>query len=198
MRGILLGLMAGVALAISTSETLCADARALTPLGEGIRVLLSEKKDISRDKRTLVAEAFVNQCGAMNAKVPALSPRESDWLESEINAGRIVGALRSAEYAQREAKAILAGCEQSALIVRNAINSQSEALEACAWSFLLGAILDTSFEEHVQYLKKTRTATFTDQDVEASGLFAFAAGVIVRKIVTPMLGRSAGIPPPAQ
>lgn len=191
------GLVVSVLLLVTATGAAPANAVVPEPFKRAADILVG-KKSISQDDRLLIAGGFADGCRKMNKKIPALSPKENDWLESEIRSGRFEAALRSLEYAKRETKNTLQACEQASTDLKNAIVSNSEPLEALAWSAFLNTILDSSLEEHVQHLKASREAPLTDQDLDVPRVLPFLAKAIINRVLTPILAKGAGVPVPAQ
>lgn len=157
-------------------------AKEPTPLGKAAIVLI--KDTVSSNDRKVVAKGFEYTCRELNGKIPAPSPRENDWLDAEIKAGRLPEIYSSVEFAKRESKRTLVGCHRWAKTLAQA---RFEAREMAFWSLLLGEILDHNLLNHIRNLKKSSAAKISDQDIGNVSLFPTMAEWIVNKILTPSL-----------
>ncbi len=67
----------------TSSGTLCAGEPA-----PHLAFQILTQDSVSNEDRKVVAKVFETFCGKLNGKIPTLSPRENDWLNAEIEAGR--------------------------------------------------------------------------------------------------------------
>ena len=159
-------------------------AKEITPLGKALNVLFNGA--VSSDDRKVVAKGFEYFCRELNGKIPAPSPRENDWLDAEIKAGRVMEIYSSVEFAKRQSKRTLKECRQAAQIL---VRLRPEAKEDVFWSLLLGRILDDNLLDHIRNLKKTNAAKISEDDISTVSLFPTMAQLIVNEILTPSLMR---------
>ena len=145
------------------------------------------KDTVSSDDRKIVAKGFEDFCRELSGKIPALSPRENDWVDAEIRAGRIETATSSVELAKRESKRTLSGCHRWAQSLAQVL---PEDREIALWSMLLGEILDHNLLSRIRNIKESGAAKISDLDISSVSLFPMMAQWIVNKILTPSLIRA--------
>ncbi len=153
-----------------------------TLIGRAMIVLF--KDTVSSDDRKIVAKGFEDFCRELSGKIPALSPRENDWVDAEISARRIETLYSSVEFSKRQSKRTLSGCHRRAQSLAQVL---PEDREIALWSMLLGEILDEHLLAHIRNLKESGAAKISDQDKLSVSLFPMLAHFIVNKILTPSL-----------
>ncbi len=95
-----------------------------TAIGRAMIVLF--KDTVSSDDRKIVAKGFEDFCRELSGKIPALSPRENDWLDAEIRAGRIETLVRSVEFSKRPSKRTLSECHRWAKVLALTLQKDHE------------------------------------------------------------------------
>jgi hypothetical protein len=153
-----------------------------TPFLLAFKLLL--KVEVSKEDRMTIAKGLASACGKMDKKIPELSPRENDWVESEINAGRIEEVYSSVEFAKREAKLTFYFCYNFAKKIEW-LDKGNEPTDTLLWSNLLGQILDHNLLSHLQNLKKSNVAKIDDDDVSVVKMFPIISHGIVNRILIP-------------
>jgi hypothetical protein len=180
-RSLLIAVVA--ALCVSTPSAGRSEG-APTALGNALKLLLQEGP-LSTDGRKVTATSLANACGALAGKVPALSPRESDWLDAEIEGGRIQALVGTVEFAKRQLRQVLLGCQQ--ISISMAKEDAREIIQLAQWSSLAGALLQPLAAEHVEVLRGAGTMGITELDASSVSLFPDTARLIIERIVTPGL-----------
>ncbi len=163
-------------------------AKTPTPLGEALTILFSDK-NLTREDRKSIAKGIAFGCRDLNGKIPQLSPREDDWVDAEIRAGRINAVIDSVEIAKRQSKQTMAGCERSATTLHSEL---PEALEIAYWSVLLGNLIDENLGDRLEVLKRSMIVTKDDIDQSGFPIFPLMSRLIAEKILTPNLMKAAG------
>lgn len=165
-------------------------AKAPDAYGEAVEILVGEG-GISFEDRKIVARGFEVECGKLSKKIPELSPRENDWLDAELEAGRaereagrIMALLGTVEAAKRYSKQTLVACHDWAQLISQV---QPGELEVYYWANVLGAIADEHLSGRLQVLKQSNTTLLTDDDIDSVRLF-FGTGLrlMIDKILIPL------------
>ncbi len=140
--------------------------------------------------RHSAAGAFGRLCATFQAKVLPLSPREHDWLESQLRGPVASQAMHSPEYSRQYLTDLTERCGALARRVSNE-GEPNGALqfEIALWGQLVSVLLDEDFEWHVQNLQRAGTVSFTADDILAStGIRSAAQAVYDRIILQYLLG----------
>lgn len=185
MRRYLAAMVMSLLLATAAGENLHANETTLSP--NEILSLLLQDGELSRSQRNHVAESFSNFCHGLNRKIPALSPKEQDWLESEIETGRASSLVGTVEFAKWQAKRTLSECVYTAQLLEDAIATNNSKNEIYKWTMLIIPLLDGSILNDINILKSTSRARITDKERTIVGMFKIFAKLIVEKILAPRL-----------
>lgn len=166
------------------SGTLCANEP--TPLGPALTVLAQDNA-VSSEDRQVVAKGLETFCRRLSGKIPTLSPRENDWVNAEIEAGRILSLYHSEEFAKRQSKTTLEVCQLRALAL---LNNLPVSGESYLWSLLLESIMDHNLRDHIKNIQTSNSGNITDEDIASVSLLPMMAQLIVIKILTPTILRA--------
>ncbi len=157
---------------------------------KALKVLLNEDV-VSRENRKVVAKGLEVSCRELGEKIPELSPRENDWVDREIKAGRIEALYDTVEFAKRQSRITLVKCYTTAQLL---VRDLPEIREVAYWSELLGAVVDENLINHIRNLRKSKAGNISDLDTSFVSLFPLGARLIVDGILTPSLKRLAAQP----
>lgn len=152
-------------------------------------LLLLDKKPLTAQRRQIIASDFEAGCKRMNVRIPALSPREEAWLQTEMDEGRVEAALSSPEAARRQAKSILGTCAHYANILARVIGSQTSLEEARLWLSFLSSIVDANLEDWVRILARHNVGHYNDDDIRTVSIFHRFSEPTITKIILPLLGK---------
>lgn len=166
-----------------------------TVFGEALDLLFkSPDVELSNIEKITVARGFEQVCGEMERRIPTLSPKEENWVESEIAANRIESLFGSEEFAKRQSKRTLRDCYLFSSGIRKAIESYGDKqpeikYEARLWLHLLTATTDWNLKSHLDNLVSRRVPQITQKDANAVSLCDMSSSLIIRKILIPMMGK---------
>lgn len=156
---------------------------------ESGKLLLFDTKPLTAQQRQIVASEFGAGCKRMNVRIPALSPREKAWLQTEWDEGRGRSVLSSPETARRQAKSILGTCALYANILAHATGSQNSLEEAKLWLNFLSSIVDANLEGWVRALARHNVGDYNDDDISRVWIFHRFSEPTITKIILPLLGK---------
>ena len=149
-----------------------------------VLTILLRNQEPSFDERKIVARGFGVECGRLSEKIPELSPRENDWLDAELEAGRIRAILGTVEMAKRYAKRTLVACDNWARVISHV---QPGELEVHYWANFLGAIADENLLGRLQILKQSNKIPLTDDDIgSVKYFFDMGLRIMINEILIPL------------
>lgn len=137
---------------------------------------------VSRDDRQAAAQHFETLCQDYLKKLPRLSPREVDWLEREIKAGRTKGLPRTLEFAKRRLRNKFDRCLTGAKAARNGIDLQTQVL---GWAIISSSLIDMDFEYNLRTVQEE--AGLSEGEIVEVGLFPWLAEKMMDNIVVAYL-----------
>ena len=171
---IILGPLVAVFSALPTPS---AEARARQSIIDAFNIV--SPGPLERSQRLRLADLVQAFCSDMMRQVPGLSPRESDWLDNEINEGRIEGLLGTVDLSQRVVRLNMQSCVSNAEAVKATTDITSESL---AWLLIARSIYFNYATEHLDILKKN-FSSLGDEYVQSSRLFSMMSDAIINNVV---------------
>lgn len=183
MRWVLLGLFL-----LSLSPTARAEPSATDKrFAEAHLAILQGRVDA--DGRQSAAAAAAAMCKKFAAAIPTLSPRESEWLDAEIAASRIVSIMQTVEMSKRVAGQSSRHCVSLSETI--ASGSKAIEIEMAMWSRLAVELLDRDFHWHVNNLVRSKTISLADDEVKVLEFAPSFGRAIVERIIAPYLEQRA-------
>jgi hypothetical protein len=149
-----------------------------------VYILLLGDDDLSQSDRKIIAKRLNSICDHLNRKIPAISPNERRWINSEYEAGRIDNLGSSPEMAKQSTKAAFIDCATHSSGV---LDAASEAREAILWVRLTRSMLTGRLLERMKILEAEKVVRFDQGEIGTASLFARAAAGILGNIITPLL-----------
>jgi len=152
--------------------------------GSGITDAMSlalSSSDLTREERITIAQGFNNECKALLKSVPLLSPKENQWLDNEINNGRVMSVSKTPEYGKRVLYNLFSTCDSGTTYVSSSKNAADEAL---GWSILLSVLVefDTDY-----YMKNSGVDALIAKSGEIKAAFRLSTIPVVKNILIPLL-----------
>ena len=126
------------------------------------------------------AKGIAEICRRYADRIPTLSPREQEWLESEFRSPRAEAASRSVESSKKEAGEIARYCVRYAEAAQKA---QDRTTAVITWIFLVRTFLKPDFRWHIGNLAAKGEVGFSEHDVDVIETLHWLGGEILEKIV---------------
>ena len=143
---------------------------------------LSETHTLTnKSERVDLAKGIHKFCLKYSQAIPRLSPRESDWLESEIRSGRAINASQTTEYYKRVTSIISDNCLSLSVELQKSIPVKNEMH---LWATLASKIKSNDFKLYLTELIDKKEITLLDKDdLLASGLMRGISDLINEKVI---------------
>jgi hypothetical protein len=165
------------------------------PYRESFKLLLLEES-LGHPDRVKIAQGIGGFCRSLADAIPTLSPREQEWLDTELEASgqRFSAALSSPEASKSVTSRAANNCATLAEALRERLASDTESArrsEAVLWAYLAVELLSQNFEMHIDNLTSRGIVRF-DKVHETSIQLMPRAGIgIVEKILAVHLANEA-------
>ena len=117
---------------------------------------------LGKKDRLAAATALLAYCNRFSRQIPRLSPRESDWLEGEMNA-RVDTAIKSPEFARKSASEYADQCAFAVGGVRSARTPRDEALH---WGIAARVMAERDFYIHMLNLRRVAAIKISQKDLD--------------------------------
>lgn len=160
---------------------LCSGARA-QDMGRVLSIVMSAP--VTDEHRRLLASQLGSECSRINRLVPELSPRESDWLASEIESGRTDAAMHSTEFAHRALRTVFSKCEKGAAI---AAHSDPRASRV-GWVMLAASTGELDVET---YMNRSSMSSLNANAGRAASLRLFSIPILDNIVTADLLAEAA-------
>lgn len=155
------------AIGILVATTMTTSAVAQPKLEEGsweavFLTLVNKGNPLGKKDRLAAATALFAYCNRFSRQIPRLSPRESDWLEGEMNA-RAGTAIKSPEFARKWASEYADQCAFAVGGIRSARTPQDEALH---WGIAARVMAERDFYIHMLNLRRVAAIKISQKDLD--------------------------------
>lgn len=137
--------------------------------------------------RMISADVIKAYCERYWKQVPSLSPREQDWLQSELKI-RVESAINTPEFARRRAGEFLETCAANIETIKS---SKGTTREAVHWGVVASMLSKRDLYTYVARLNGTGGVRFSKDDLEDLELAPSLASLIVERILIPALSLGA-------
>lgn len=138
----------------------------------------------SKPSRQAVAIAIGQYCSAISARVPRLSPRERDWLSSELNSNRTLTAMGTPEFARSALGQSLDSCIEITDFLKTAIPIKSEM---GLWARVAANLSDGDVGIYAQRLRSAGIMNLTATELDAIQSSTTLTAPLLTTLVVPFL-----------
>ena len=152
--------------------------------------MLSLKKKITQNDRLTIGDGFNKTCAQINRKIPSLSPSERQWLDAEMQAGRVQSLLSSVELAKQTTRSVFSNCALFGIVLSISSSSTVDVAfvgNAWGWSQLLRDILTPSLSIRLEILNNKKVANFSKSELATVSSFPDIAHRVLSGIIIPLL-----------
>ena len=140
-----------------------------------------QDKNVTRQERVEIAQAFNNECNSILKLVPILSPKENEWLDNEISNRGAVSVIASPEFGKRKLYNVFYTCVRST----NYILKEDDTIkEALGWSGLLSALVEIDI---YSYMKRSGIDNIVSKSDSTKAIFIATPSLIINNILMPLL-----------
>ena len=167
-------------------------ATKLSHIGTAWTSLLSAP--VSAKDRAVAARELKDFCQHYVDVIPTPSPRENDWLDAEMKAGRFETVGRSVEFSKRYASNRATNClnyVKGLLKVQGIKSDGARKSEALLWALITHQLIDNDFQWHVDNLARHDVVTLSEQEVDDLQTARFVGHAIFENIIIPHLTKEA-------
>jgi hypothetical protein len=126
-------------------------------------------------------------CGSIADSIPTLSPREQDWLDTEMNSPRIESVIDAIEFSKFYAGRAARNCLGHTKSLQQALHQGNRKSEALVWALLAGELLDSDFHWHVDNLRRKGVVRISEEDSDTVEFTPAVGQEILNKILVPHL-----------
>ena len=147
---------------------------------------------IDPENRMKAASSIEDFCRPVAQAIPTLSPREQDWLNTEINSPRATAAYDSIEYSKLFAGRSARACVSLTERIREQLQSNAQSYEMSLWAMLAGRLIDPIFKSRVNRLQQAGVVQFRKEITLSLAISEQVGRDILGSIVVPYLANEAG------
>jgi len=144
-------------------------------------IMASKGSDLTKDERISIASNFNVECKKLLEIVPILSPKESQWLDNEINSGRTESISKTPEFSKRALQNLFTTCVDGATHI---INSNNPIDEALGWSILLSVLGEMDID---YFMINSGVGELKRKSKGTASIFRLTSVNIPRNILIPLL-----------
>ena len=189
MRRILAAL--GLLVLMETASAAEGPSNPLAPVGRSLEALLNPP--VEEGDRAVIAAGLAAMCQRAADVVPTLSPRENEWLDSELHSSRerLLSAAASVEFSKRYVGSVLRNCSHSAgeiLKLKSVENENFKRMsEELLWAKLVATLSREDIRSHIDNLSNHGVVPIGDDDMSGPRLAPMIARLILDGIVIPLM-----------